>query len=180
LPAIREETRRLESELWEEFATDYPRLFGALLHAVSAGLRVWPTVKVPALPRMADFGQWGEAVCRGLGWEAGLFLAQYKGNRREACASALGDCPIAGAMRRLVDYADQTWRGTAGELFAVLSTLAPPHVSRSGRWPKSPMALGRMLRRIAPQLSLIGITVRFDRAAAERLITISPGPSTEQ
>src|SRR5262249_28332211 len=127
------------------------------------------------LPRMADFAKWGEAVCRGLGWEPGLFLSQYNANRREACALALGDCPVAEALRRMVDYVEQTWQGTASELLSILARFTPPHVSRSGRWPKSPLSLGMMLRRIAPQIAAIGITVKFDRGRTERLITISAG-----
>jgi hypothetical protein len=89
--AIPDEERRLERDLWPEFASDQPRILGGLFSAISAGLRIWPTVKLPALPRMTDFAQWGEAVCCGLVWEPGVFLAQYNANRREACVTALGD-----------------------------------------------------------------------------------------
>ncbi len=162
-PAIPGDKRRLDCELWDEFHSDYPRLLGCVLSAVSAGLRVWPTVKLTELPRLADFGQWGEAVCRGLGWEPGLFLAQYTANRRDACITALGDCPVADAVRRLLDYAEPTWHGTASELLLLLSRFTPSEVRSPGRWPKSPLALSVMLRRISPQLGMIGIGVRFDR-----------------
>ncbi len=180
LPAIPEEKRRLEHELWDAFEADYPRLLGSLLGAVSAGLRAAPTVRLPALPRMADFAHWGEAVSRGLGWEAGLFLSQYKANRREACISALDDCPVADAVRRLLDYAEPTWHGTASELHSLLTRFTPPHTRSSGRWPKSPLSLGMVLRRIAPQLGMIGISVKFDRGRNTRLITLSEGPLHER
>jgi len=32
-------------------------------------------VKLPELPRMADFARFGEAVGRGVGWLAGTFIA---------------------------------------------------------------------------------------------------------
>jgi len=149
---------------------------GALLNAVSAGLKVWPTVKIPALPRMADFAQWGEAVCRGLGWEAGLFLSEYNANRRDASLAALDDSPVGEAVRGLMDYTEQTWHGTASELLSLLGRFTAPHVRSSGRWPKSPLALSVMLRRISPQLGMIGISVKFDRGRDARLITLTSGP----
>jgi len=180
LPAIPEEKRRLECEFWAEFEIDYPWLLGALLNAVSDGLRVWPTVKIPALPRMADFALWGEAVCRGLGWEAGLFLSQYNANRREASLAALDDSPLGDAVRGLMDYTEQSWHGTASELLSLLGRFTTPHVRSSGRWPKSPLALSVMLRRISPQLGMIGISVKFDRGRDARLITLSSGPLSDR
>jgi len=173
LPAIPDETRRLEQEFWDDFEADYPRLLGALLMAVSAGLRSRPGVKIPALPRMADFAQWGESVSRGLGWEAGSFLSQYKANRREACSSALGDCPVAEALRGLVDYFARPFEETASELLSLLAGFAPPQIKRSAQWPKNPRALSVVLRRIAPQLRMIGIIVKFGLGPNGRLLSIS-------
>jgi len=174
LPVIPDKKRRLEQEFWEDFEADYPRLLGALLMAVSAGLRFRPTVTIPALPRMADFAQWGEAVSRGLAWDAGSFLSQYSANRREACASALDDCPIAEPIRELMSYAAAPWHGTASELLSLLAELAPRHARGSAQWPKNPHVLSIILRRIAPQLGIVGISVTFARGRSARLVTIAP------
>ncbi len=173
LPSIPDDERRLEQTFWEDFEADYPRLFGALLLAVSAGLRVRPTVRIPALPRMADFAHWGEAVSHGLGWEAGSFLSQYNANRREACASALGDCPVAEVIRKLMTYADAPWCGSASELLSGLAQFAPRHARGSAQWPRNPHALSIVLRRIAPQLGAIGINVTFARGRNARLVTLA-------
>ncbi len=173
LPAIPDDKRRLEQEFWEEFETDYPRLLGALLMAVSAGLRIRQTVKIPALPRMADFAHWGESVSRGLGWEAGSFLSQYKANRREACSSALWDHPVAEAVRGLLEYFTEPMEVSASELLAHLGRFAPREIQRSAQWPKNARALSVALRRLAPQLRIIGITVKFGLGPDARLIAIS-------
>jgi len=174
LPAIPDEKRRLEQTLWEQFEADYPRLFGAVLTAVSAGMRLRPTVEVTALPRMADFAQWGEAVSRGLGWGARSFLSQYKANRREACSSALGDCPVAEAARGLLEYFARPMEETASELLALLAGFAPRQIKRSAQWLKRARALSVALRRLAPQLRMIGIIVEFDRQRSGRLVRLSP------
>jgi hypothetical protein len=173
LPPIPDGNRRLEQTLWEEFQADYPRILGALLMAVSGGLRVWPTVKITALPRMADFAHWGEAVSRGLDWEAGSFLARYKANRRDACSSALADCPVAQAVRELLEYFGRPMEETASELLALLAGFASHQIKRSALWPKNARALSVALRRIAPQLRIIGVTIRFGLGPKERLISIS-------
>jgi len=51
--------------------------------------------------------------------------------------------------------------------------MTPREITRSAQWPKTPQYFAIALRRIAPQLRLIGIDVRFDRGRSVRLITIS-------
>ncbi|MGH8514235.1 MAG: hypothetical protein ACREV8_09915, partial [Gammaproteobacteria bacterium] len=60
LPEIRE--RVTESDFWEKFDKALPCLLGALLDAVSAGLRNLPNTTDSDLPRMADFARWVRAT----------------------------------------------------------------------------------------------------------------------
>src|SRR5207248_6796976 len=71
LPAITDDKRRTEAEYWAEFEKARPRILGALLDAVSVGLRTLPGLKVGALPRMSDFGEWAIACEAGLGLKPG-------------------------------------------------------------------------------------------------------------
>jgi len=174
MPAIPEEARRAQQAFWSEFDADCPLLLGALLTAVSGGLRMLPQINLPALPRMADFAQWGEAVIRGLGGEPGSFLNRYNANRRAACESVLDDCEVAQALRAMMDVAAVSYRGTATELLRALASYTPKSTVRSARWPGTPRLLACALRRIAPQLRTIGITLSFDRINNARMITISP------
>jgi hypothetical protein len=54
LRSIAPSRRRCEEDLWAEFTLDYPRIFGGLLDAVAAGMRLRPTVKLAELERMAE------------------------------------------------------------------------------------------------------------------------------
>ena len=58
LPAISEDRRRTETELWRAFRQAQPRILGALLDAVSCALRNIESVKLTSIPRMADFAEW--------------------------------------------------------------------------------------------------------------------------
>ena len=89
LPAIEPTGRREEDEFWRAFHEAQPQILGGLINAVVTGLRTLPTVNLGALPRMADFARFGEAVGRGLGWPDGEFLGAYAENRREATMSAI-------------------------------------------------------------------------------------------
>jgi hypothetical protein len=68
---------------------------GAVLDALSAGLKMLPSVVLTELPRMGDFGVWGEAVCRGIGREPGAFLKAYTDNREQASEAVLEAYPVA-------------------------------------------------------------------------------------
>ncbi len=173
LPAISDVARQRERAYWSEFDAECPRLLGALLMAVAAGLRTLPQINLPVSPRMADFADWGEAVIRGLGGEPSSFLNRYNDNRRAACDSALEDCPVAEASRRLAESLAEPWQLTASELLRALAGYAPQGVTRTAQWPKTPRSLSCALRRILPQLRTVGIIVTFDRVDNSRMITIS-------
>jgi hypothetical protein len=174
LPAILDGQRRPEEEFWAEFEADCPRLLGALLGAVARGLTMLPTTVLPALPRMADFARWGEAVNRGLGAEPGVFLRRYNENRRAASESALGDCPVAEAIQQmaLAELYDVPCEATAGGLLRTLVHYTSPRVVRTAQWPKTPRSLSVTLRRMAPQLRMTGIDLKFGRRGKDRIITM--------
>jgi hypothetical protein len=74
LEPIPKESRRTESELWNQFDADRPEIFAALLTALSAALQELDSVVLAGLPRMADFARFGAAAERGLGLEIGAFI----------------------------------------------------------------------------------------------------------
>ena len=84
LPPIARRNRRREDKYWSAFHRDEPKTLSGLLDAVVGGLRELPSIKLPELPRMADFVAFDEAVGHSLGWPAGMVLTAYKDNRREA------------------------------------------------------------------------------------------------
>jgi hypothetical protein len=100
LEAIPEEKRRPERELWSRLDEARSRILGALLSAVSEGLKNIERVKLPRLPRMADFALWSVA-CEPALWVAGTFMEVYERNRREIIDSVLEADAVAGAVQAI-------------------------------------------------------------------------------
>src|SRR5437763_858039 len=80
---------RPEKELRAQFQAAQPRILGALLNAVSGGLKELPSTCLPRLPRMADFALFATAAELALRWPRHSFLIAYSGNREAANDLAL-------------------------------------------------------------------------------------------
>jgi len=99
LPQILKGDRQSEREFWAAFQKARPKILGALLDAVSTGLKNLESVKLPDPPRMADFAVWVVACEPALPWPPGSFMAAYLENRAEAVELSLeADC-VAVAVR---------------------------------------------------------------------------------
>ena len=173
LAAISDENRRLETELWPDFERKRPRIMGALLTAVSHGLKTMPDVKLDRKPRMADFAQWVTA-CEGGLWAKGTFMAAYTGNIEEAVETVLENDQVAAVLRAYIDMTSDGFTGTAADLLKALNSLVSETQQKAKGWPRSPAVLAKTLRRIAPPLRKIGIDVAFDRENRQRRIAIAP------
>jgi hypothetical protein len=179
LPPVPEEKRLLESELWERFEEARPRIFGALLTALSGAMRELPNVKLARLPRMADFGALGVAVERALGWPDGSFMASYEDNRASANETALESSPVAAALVRFMD-SRAGWTGNASELLSELSQIVGEGASRSSAWPKRANGLSGILTRLTPNLRAVGIEVSRGAGRERRIITIRTSAAAPQ
>jgi hypothetical protein len=179
LEPIPEERRRPEGELWAAFDAERPRILGALLDAVVAGLKRLPDTHLPKLPRMADFALWATA-CESALWPAGTFWSAYCGNRDEAVEGVIEADPIAAAVRAMMATRTE-WTGTASELLGALAGQAGERVAKSKSWPDSPRALAGRLRRAATFLRKIGLNIGFTKEgrARTRIICISAAASPE-
>jgi hypothetical protein len=159
LPHIPEERRRPEGELWAEFDRLRPLLLGALLDALAAALGRLPEVRLDRLPRMADFALLGAAAEAALGWPSGAFAAAYADNRQAGHGIALEASPVVPPLAALAG--EGPWEGTAGDLLAELTRRAGEAVTRRREWPTTARALSGRLRRLAPNLVAVGVTVSF-------------------
>lgn len=167
LPPIPEENRKDEAQFWAEFEKARPKIFGALLDAVSAGLRNIDSVHLDKLPRMADFAKWITACEEALPWPSGGFMEAYLGNREEAIETALEGDIVAVAIKNLLEERE-AWEGTASELLEALEVFIDDTTKRSVAWPKNPKNLGNRLRRVATFLRASGIEVEFLREGHDR------------
>jgi hypothetical protein len=173
LPPIPERERRPESELWRDFELARPGMLGALLDAVSHGLRSLSSTRVQYLPRMADFALWA-CACEGAFWLPDTFLKTYTRNRLSAIENAVDSDPLALFVRALM--AERSlWIGTASELWGASTALANGAGIGVTAWPKNPRALAGRLRRSQTFLRSLGIEIEFSREGhvGNRTITIS-------
>jgi len=135
-----------------------PRILGALLDLLVAGLREETTVRLtlPA-PRMVGFVTW--AVACGLPG----FEQAYASNRQDAINTLLEYDAAAKAVRQLVEDRKR-WHGTAAKLLADLGEVAGV---------KNPRMLSDRLRLLTPMLATVGIhVIPGKRKNAERPLTI--------
>jgi hypothetical protein len=159
LSAISEDKRRSESELWEKFDKIKPKILGALLDAVSIGLRNFDSVKLDRLPRMADYARWITACEPGLNWEPGTFMKAYGLSRSTANAQAIEASIIGPVVIPFMESRAQ-WQGTYKELLTELEAIADDKTKHQQAWPKSARKLSGLLRRITPNLRSSGLEVK--------------------
>ena len=182
LPMIPDDRRREEADLWPMFETVRPRVLGALLTAASTALRNLPTVKLPYLPRMADFARWVTAAESAFGWAPLTFLKTYAGNRAAASEAVLEASAIGPPLMQLVGQCGGRWQGSSTDLLNELETIVDDNTRRRKNWPKTSSWMGRELRGIAPNLRRIGVEADFGRGSGAqrcRLITFTRTATSE-
>jgi hypothetical protein len=171
LSTIPPERRVPEKQFWHEFEQERPAILGAILDVVSTALRNEATVTLDEHPRMADFAQWIVAAEPALPWEAGEFMAAYRGNQKDANDLTLDASPVAQAVREFMDTRSE-WIGTATELLTALEEITDEKTPRQKSWPASARTLSNVLRRLAPNLRAVDVDVTFGKAQRRRVIQI--------
>ncbi len=173
--------RKDEKTLLAEFEQVRPGIFGALLDAVATGLKNLDSVRLEALPRMADFARWVVSCEPALPWKSGAFMAAYAEAQEEAVKRAVEADVIALAITELAAKYG-TWEGTATELLVELEDFATEKVQKTKAWPKTPSHLSRQINRAATALENVGVNVKTGvnkSAKARRLIRVCQAEESE-
>ncbi|WP_160669678.1 hypothetical protein [Clostridium sp. C8-1-8] len=159
LERIPEDERKEERVVWEEFEKDKPKMLGAIFHIISKTLKIYPTVELNKLGRMADFTRWGYAVAEACGIGGEKFKEAYLNNQYKANDEAVSSNPIASAVIRLMET-NQYFEGTPSELLAALNQIASDLSIdvTSKLWAREPNVLSRRLNEIKSNLLMEGIT----------------------
>ena len=160
LPQISDEKRKSEADFWQDFEKALPQLLGAVLDAVRTGLRNLPTIRLKESPRMADFATWATAAEPAFGVKGVSFAEAYKGNRESANDLVLDATQVAQAVKSLL--ADGSFKGTATDLLTALNQKISEETRREKSWPKNGRGLSNHLRRLAPNLRQVGVSIKFD------------------
>lgn len=164
LPAIPDEVRLPEAELHQRFEKIAPDVLGLLLDGLATALKRLPSLKLPALPRMADFAQLACAAAPAFGWTEDDVLKAIADSAAVAVTAIIEGDPIAGKVQALVRTLPKNdeWKGTATELLARLDELVSETVKHSRAWPKDATRLSGRLRRLAPALRAVGVAINLD------------------
>jgi hypothetical protein len=147
-----------------EFEQHRPRIVGALLDAVSAGIRNLPNVKLDRVPRMADFSLIGCAMESALGLAPGAFITAYRANREGAHDTALDGAPIVPALLEMMSIR-RDWNGYSQQLLKLLEgeCYSTERQHRQHGWPQNASRLTATLKRLAPNLRGKGLGVTFGK-----------------
>ncbi|MZE52982.1 ATP-binding protein [Streptomyces sp. SID5770] len=161
LELIDDSKRRSEEELDTAFAAVRPAVLGSLFDLLAAVLVVLPGVKLETMPRMADFARVLAAVDQVMEWNT---LDDYLAASANVAGDALEGDPFGSALAALVERCG-TWTGTAAQL---LEQVPPPGGIRPPSWPKDATRAGGKVKRLAPLLRSIGITVDDTQRSQDR------------
>jgi hypothetical protein len=179
-PPIDDAKRLTEAKLFAAVDAARPIILGALLTAVSMGLRRWNLVGDGPWPRLADFSQWISACEPALGWQSGTLIRVYGAHRQESAETVIESSAVGLVLCQFMrGQPDGRWEGTLGDLLDALTPLASDSIKKDAkRWPRSPRGLRGKLERLAPDLRRLGITLEFfreatrDRARKVRITTV--------
>jgi hypothetical protein len=167
LPPIPSERRKTEAEIALLVRIARPAVLGALLNAAAAALVRLPSIVLDRKPRMADFATWVEAAAPSFGWEPEAFLDALEANRRNADAVAIEALPVGPVLLTFLAGLGDEWSGTASELLAALNGVASDEVRKERGWPKRANQLSNQIRRLAPNLRRVGVSVSTGRRGGD-------------
>ena len=172
LSGISDEKRKPDSEVEELFMLYGPQLMSALLDGVCSAIKNLPTANPPFKSRMSGPVQWVTAAEVGLGLKQGRFSETYERLRTVEARYRMDESPIGRAINKLVLQNNYCWFGSAVTLLQDLNELDLIGERHCSDWPKDARALGKLLKRIKPDLEKGGLEMDFDRTATKRTIVI--------
>jgi len=148
--------RKLETELLHDFQSDLPAILGGILDTIVAARgKLMSGFLVPAgLPRLADFGRFGAAVCDHLGYSKDAFIQIItEDHSRKNNEKIISKSPVAQAIVKLMIKTAKFEGTTATLLKAIMPELILDDIFISVE------KLGRELNIIKCSLSKLGIDI---------------------
>ncbi len=169
LDRIPEEKRMTEQELWERFNSMKQKLLGAIFDAVAGAIREYPSVQQYSLPRMADFGKWGCAIAKGLGYKAEDFINVYGANIGRQNQEAISASSIALTIIKFMEDKD-FYEDTPSDLLGRLDPVAVElKVKETKDYPRNANWIWRRIADVIPNLVAVGIKVEQDKGTTRKI-----------
>lgn len=173
LEAIGEQDRKTEQELWSAYEQMRPRLVGGMFSVLARAMALLPSIKRPALPRMADFAHWGCAIAEAMGYSQAEFLSAYRENDELRNVEVMESSQVARAVIAFMDGRDY-WEGEPSELLAKLEALAHElGINLEAReWPRAANVLTRRLNVLSANLLAAGVKLSTGTEKKRRRICL--------
>jgi hypothetical protein len=108
-------------EFWAKFDEAAPVILGALLQALSEGLRRYDSLDPKGLPRLAAFAKFVIA-CETAFWPEGTFDRAFAESAESAAGDVLADDPIAAVLEEFMENRKE-WKGTSTQLLGELEAV---------------------------------------------------------
>jgi hypothetical protein len=169
LPVVHKENRKTASYLKKQYQEKRPRILGALLEAVSCGLKNLDSTVVTNPPSMADFAQWVKACEPALPWRPGAFLEAYHSMQHGASEALFEQDQFAKALFNWLwpQIQGKVLEVSSGDLLTDLNKTIRLEMGRIHpvdvrSWPKL-NTIANYLNRVGPMLSRKGIQVERTR-----------------
>jgi hypothetical protein len=177
LERIPDSARRRDQEMAAQWDKQHAVIFGTLLDLLQRVMATMPAVELDAMPRMADFALYLAAVDDVVGSDR-YGLKVYLDQRTTLAEDVIESDPVAAMIRKWVrgrewspNKEDGTWRGSAGDLRALL--MKDMATTPKG-WPSSARSMSARLKKVAPALRHLGVAVeQGQRSNASRSWIIS-------
>jgi hypothetical protein len=180
LERIPKNRRREQNVVMAEFQEQRPFISGAIFDALSKAMRVYPTLSLGFLERMADFMRWGCAIAEALGHRHEDFIDAYQRNIQAQNNEIVSTNTLAQAILQFMSGKDW-WEGTVQEAYEEFKQLIA--VEKTDRtFPGHSNKMRKHLERIKPNLAEYGITFiiadfHHEKGVPLTIHRIPPGPS---
>lgn len=174
LRRIPEENRQELSEIQRNFEKDLPSILGGIFDILSKAIKMYPSVKLSNLPRMADFARWCYVIGQALGGLGDDFILEYRLNYDCQNIEILNSDIVAVLMVAFMKEKSE-WEGTMSELLNEISFLAPIKgiSTKTKGFPAYPNVLSRRLNGIKSNLKSAGISYKTIAKSDATYITIN-------
>lgn len=171
-------SRIADDDFWKNFNNQKAFILGSIMTVLSKALKIYPTVDLQRLPRMADFTKWGYAIAEAAGYRGEDFVQAYMKNIDRQDEEAIEASPVAQAIIEFMKDKSE-WADTAASLLQQLNRIATFNDLRSSiLWPKDPQWLSKRINETEPNLHTRGITyTRYLRESQRVIHLINDNPN---
>lgn len=162
LQRIKPENRRPEQDLWHAFNLAQPKILGGIFDTIVKAMKIYSTVKIDKLPRLADFAKWGYAIAESLGKSGEQFLEDFSNNVKHQNESVVEKNVLCQAIIGLMED-KSNHLNTVSEVHNELKKIVGED-AKDETFPKLPHNMRGQLDLLRSTLQEHGITYHyFDR-----------------